>query len=118
MPRKNPPPIVKTSVGVSTPQEVSIPQEVNIPGTLVHPPDLPLRPYLDDIWDVLDGLNGTVGGIGDDITDIQNDVSNIQDDILDLQTTCCGGGSRNIDGGTPTSVYLPSQVVDGGVITP
>lgn len=25
-----------------------------------------------------------------------------------------GGGSRNIDGGSPDSVYLASQVIDGG----
>lgn len=76
---------------------------------IIHPPNLPLRPYLDDIWDVLTGFDGTIGSIEDDINDIEADITNI---LL----TCCAdsGGDHNIDGGHPGSVYLPTQVVDGG----
>lgn len=75
---------------------------------IIHPPHLPLRPYLDDIWDVLTGFDGSIGDIGDDITDIQND-------IIDIQTNCCGGGtSPNLEGGHAASIYTAVQFVNGG----
>lgn len=75
---------------------------------LVHPPNLPVRPYLDDIWDVLTGFDGDLGDIGTDITDIQND-------IIDIQTNCCGSDIfGDLDGGVPNSIYLIDQNVDGG----
>lgn len=93
--------------------DVSIPEVT--PLVLVHPPNLPLRPYLDDIWDVLTGFDGSIGTIGDDITDIQNDITDIQNDILDIQTNCCGGGtSPNLEGGHAASIYTAVQFVDGG----
>ena len=85
---------------------------------IIHPPNLPLRPYLDDIWDVLTGFDGDFDDIGDDITNIQTDITNIQNDIQTIQDECCGddggGGFSNIDGGTAGSIYLITQVADGG----
>lgn len=69
---------------------------------------LPLRPYLDNIW-------AAINGHTTDLTGIQTDITNIQADILDIQTNCCsgGGGSPNLDGGHPDSIYT-AQFVDGG----
>lgn len=81
------------------------------PLVLVHPPNLPLRPYLDDIWDVLTGFDGDIGSIGTDITAIEGDITNIEGDITTLTDAIAA-----IDMGTEYTEGDVVPIPDGKVI--
>jgi hypothetical protein len=62
------------------------------------------------------GAFGTGGGQVDSVVAGENVTVDSSDPANPIVSASCSGegGSQNIEGGSASSIYLPSQVIDGG----